>query len=276
MNDPIAEAASKMTDTAPSSSEPSILERALDKVHAVEEEIKHLIHPEAASEPQSAAGETAAANAAEEPNATSVTITAAPAESASTPVAGEPGNATAAPASSSETLAAGQSGSAQTGDVGEPSSSPASGAGSVGETGNVSGQSLSQSEQPSGSSAPQPLESGSPAAPAGGEPGNDSSAPLNGTSGAEKSQTISTESAAGADLPNAVASPAVAEQASDTSSSANPVSPDAVTQAVAAYSASLGEQIKASTQRIRKFLWTFNGDAVDHLHAELDKLEKLV
>jgi hypothetical protein len=92
MTDPIANAAAQL-DAAPSSTEPSLLERAEEKIHALEEKIEHMIHPEAASEPQSGEGETVAASAEAAPSVTSDTTTATAVESAPTQAAGEQGNA---------------------------------------------------------------------------------------------------------------------------------------------------------------------------------------
>ena len=50
MTDPIAEAAAQLNqDAAPSSTEPSMLERAEETIHELEAKIEHLIHPGAVS-----------------------------------------------------------------------------------------------------------------------------------------------------------------------------------------------------------------------------------
>lgn len=47
MTDPIAEAAAKIAaDAAPSSTEPSLLEKAINTIHDLEAKVEHLIHPE--------------------------------------------------------------------------------------------------------------------------------------------------------------------------------------------------------------------------------------
>lgn len=47
MTDPVAEAAAKIAaDAAPSSTEPSLLEKAMDTIHDLEAKVEHLIHPE--------------------------------------------------------------------------------------------------------------------------------------------------------------------------------------------------------------------------------------
>lgn len=47
MTDPVAEAAAKIAaDAAPSSTEPSLLEKAINTIHDLEEKVEHLIHPE--------------------------------------------------------------------------------------------------------------------------------------------------------------------------------------------------------------------------------------
>lgn len=75
------------------------------------------------------------------------------------------------------------------------------------------------------------------------------------------------------DDPNAAASPAVASSASDTLSSVNLASQPGVTLAASAF---VAERIRASVQRIREHLWTFERSAVEHLHAELDAIERLL
>ncbi|CAJ2933517.1 hypothetical protein [Burkholderia pseudomallei] len=81
-----------------------------------------------------------------------------------------------------------------------------------------------------------------------------------------------TASASGND-PNAAASPAVASSASGTLSSVNLASQPGVTLAASAF---VAERIRASVQRIREHLWTFERSAVEHLHAELDVIERLL
>lgn len=107
-NDPIAAAAAQL-DAAPSSTEPSLLERALDKVHAVEEEIQHLIHPDAsipAETPatqgedvtpgaeQGNAGTPAAENTAETNSATPEAPSAEVPNAAASPAAEQPASDT--------------------------------------------------------------------------------------------------------------------------------------------------------------------------------------
>jgi hypothetical protein len=104
-NDPIAAAAANLhVDAAPSSTEPSLLERAEEKIHELEAEIKHLIHPEAASGPQSAVGEPVGAAEQQQPSdssalaAESVQTNSAPAS-----LEGEQGNVQPASTSSEAT-----------------------------------------------------------------------------------------------------------------------------------------------------------------------------
>jgi len=81
------------------------------------------------------------------------------------------------------------------------------------------------------------------------------------------------------DDPNAGASSAAVTvvDASRSSVSGASSSASAATNSEAAGAfESLAEQVRTSVHKIRKFLWTFDNSAVAHLHAELDKLEKLV
>ncbi|TGB34387.1 hypothetical protein [Burkholderia thailandensis] len=73
------------------------------------------------------------------------------------------------------------------------------------------------------------------------------------------------------DDPNAAASPAVDSSASDTQSSARPVSQDVAMQA-----ASVSVSVANSIGKLRAFLWQFKTSSVAHLHAELDKLESIL
>jgi hypothetical protein len=82
-------------NAAPSSTEPSLLERAMDELHAVEQKIEHLIHPVAAEETQTNAdiapleGESGNASAAVD-NAATSTPSAASANSATSPAPNAP------------------------------------------------------------------------------------------------------------------------------------------------------------------------------------------
>jgi len=58
MKDPIAAAAANLHDAAPCSTEPSVIQEIREDISELEAKLDHLIHPEAANEPQSAAGES--------------------------------------------------------------------------------------------------------------------------------------------------------------------------------------------------------------------------
>lgn len=103
--------------------------------------------------------------------------------------------------------------------------------------------------------------------------GNELSAQMSSIESAPTSPETSTLPCAGED-PNADASAAESNSGADSASSARSALQSADT-ADRSVSASLVERARASIDRLRAHLWTFEQSSVAHLHKELDFIESL-
>jgi hypothetical protein len=94
MSDPVAQAAAQIAaDAAPSSTEPSMLDRAMETIHTLEAKVEHLIHPDAPGNVVAGAADSAAAASASTAETSPASMTSITPE----PSSGEAPNAVATP-----------------------------------------------------------------------------------------------------------------------------------------------------------------------------------
>jgi hypothetical protein len=94
MSDPGAQAAAQIAaDAAPSSTEPSMLDRAMETIHTLEAKVEHLIHPDAPGNVVAGAADSAAAASASTAETSPASMTSITPE----PSSGEAPNAVATP-----------------------------------------------------------------------------------------------------------------------------------------------------------------------------------
>lgn len=257
MTDPIAEAAAQLNqpqDAAPSSTEPSLLEKAMETIHELEEKVEHLIHPEAV-EPQSAAGESSSASTVDQ-SASLSTETSSRSTSPSLPDQA-PGSADSGSAepivdTQASTLAPEVAGG-QTGELiastslGESPSSPLDPKASASES--LTGQAI-------------PISGTLDVPPAYGDP---NAAP------AATGELSEASASAAADLPNAAASPAAEPLASVTESSAQPASPAIAEPIPGAHASAIREHLSAIKSHLS--IKGFEASTVAFIHDEMASIE---
>jgi hypothetical protein len=202
----------------------------------------------------------------------------------------EQGNGTAGQDSSSASSTESQSGSAQGGDAGNVVAANA--ANLTASEGSVTGATSQtqtdpeaaiacQSEdwQAASGSASQSSSAVTGEAAVGGDTGEGSASATISASNTEAASSSGALTESTVEAGKAGASNTVVDAVDVSQSSANAASSSAsaeTSNAAAAAFESLAEQVRDSVHTLRKFLWTFDASAVGHLHAELDKLEKLV
>jgi hypothetical protein len=258
MTDPVAEAAAKIAaDMTASSTEPSLLEKAMDTIHDLEAKVEHLIHPETEAPPVEAPKEALLSGTA-----------ADSAPNAGTGISVEPGNvAGAAVAGAPEAGGVAAGGGEEAGTT------------VTGEAGSVAGAPVPSVSATESLVSPAPT---SNTANAGDSPNALGSASTTEVV-IEPSPAIAngiTDSAE-TDLPNAV--PAAVEQPGTPPSAPDASTPDGIPGIVvsspaepAKLASAAASAIKAGIANIRHHLSIrgFEQSAVADIHAELEAIEK--